>query len=465
MKSPHAFLSFAFALGFVGTSSLIALPSPGLKLWLDASDGTTIIVDGSGNVQQWSDKSGLGNHATQATAANRPVVNATALGGQPAVRFDGVNDGLSIADGLVVARPYTVFIVDQYSGATQGRTLQSRDAGVNWLIGKWAGNNAHYANPFVHVAGPGTTTIGEGIGYTNSSDYILNGNHVSTGGNGSGVTSPGHLGLGSSGTFPAEQSTADVAEIIVYDRTLTLTERREVGTYLQSKYGIAGAYTFARKDTFSVGQFTGGDIGEGLDLDGTFLYAVNFGEPGHAPLPIGDATFTPHDGTPGLTFTAPNQIVPGGWADVEFGATTNDNNLERVMESIRWTGGPGPATFNLSGLTVGERYKLELLFVENSGNRGFDIDIEGEMILENFFPVNVQGGLVNPDPRGAVFTYEFLALDNTLNIALRGTGAAGTDINPILGGLTLQIAAPEPSSILLGLIGASGLLWRRRRQA
>lgn len=44
----------------------------GLALWLDASDLSTLTIDSAGGVTQWRDKSGLGNHANQATVASRP---------------------------------------------------------------------------------------------------------------------------------------------------------------------------------------------------------------------------------------------------------------------------------------------------------------------------------------------------------------------------------------------------------
>ncbi len=40
--------------------------------WYDASDLSTLVIDSSSRVSDWKDKSGLGNHATQGTAGNRP---------------------------------------------------------------------------------------------------------------------------------------------------------------------------------------------------------------------------------------------------------------------------------------------------------------------------------------------------------------------------------------------------------
>ncbi|RYD37437.1 MAG: hypothetical protein EOP86_03495, partial [Verrucomicrobiaceae bacterium] len=70
----------------------------------------------------------------------------------------------------------------------------------------------------------------------------------------------------------------------------------------------------------SVGVFTGGDPGEGLDLTGSFLYAFNVGDPGAAPGPVGDAPFT-SDAEAGITVTTVNQIA--AWTTPNFGDTAN----------------------------------------------------------------------------------------------------------------------------------------------
>lgn len=48
------------------------LPVAGAKMWLDASDSSSVTTSGS-SVSAWNDKSGNGNNATQATAANQPT--------------------------------------------------------------------------------------------------------------------------------------------------------------------------------------------------------------------------------------------------------------------------------------------------------------------------------------------------------------------------------------------------------
>lgn len=415
-----------------GTATLIGNLDPNplpvtsnLKMWLDATDASTIVTDGAGNVEQWLDKSGNNNSATQNTPANRPTRNLTAFANRPAIRFDGVNDGLVIADSLNVVRPYTVFIVDQYSGPTQGRSLQSRDGGVNWLIGKWGSGNAYFANGFVYNSGGGAgtnqPTISAGTGGTGAplSSYYVNGKNVTTDSSPSG--SPGHLGLGSSGTF-SEQSTADVAEVLVYDRVLSNDEIQSVSEYLSIKYGTGRT-------------FTGADRGEGLDLDGNFVYAVN--AQGVAVGQIRGANFTA-DNVAGVTLTSNNAIGQGGWVNPNYGTTQNDDRLEVAMSSIRWSSNPTTVNLDMANLVVGKQYKLQMMFADNGAARGFDIFAEGQLVSKGFSPGYYQGGGGASGTQGAVFTYRFVAGDSTLNIVLDGNATAFGDKNPILNAFTLE---------------------------
>ncbi len=53
-------------------SAFLPTSISGLRLWLDATRGVTTV---SGGVSQWDDLSGNGNHATQGTAGNRPILS------------------------------------------------------------------------------------------------------------------------------------------------------------------------------------------------------------------------------------------------------------------------------------------------------------------------------------------------------------------------------------------------------
>ena len=187
----------------------------------------------------------------------------------------------------------------------------------------------------------------------------------------------------------------------------------------------------------TIGVFTGGDAGEGLDLDGTFLYAFNFGTPGAIAGQARDTVFSA-DNAPDIGYSALNQIP--NWHAPSYGDTAADNVLEGVMQSIRWAGAPDTVRLQLARLEVGKRYKLQLLFAETGTARGFDVMVEGGVVADDFFPGVIMG---NTNAQGCVVSYEFTAHDTVLRIELNGNGApAAPDKNPILGGVTLELLPP-----------------------
>ncbi|MCS7304631.1 MAG: PEP-CTERM sorting domain-containing protein, partial [Thermoguttaceae bacterium] len=408
----------------------------GLLLWLDASDPSTIQTDANGKVQAWLDKSGNNYHATQTDEARRPLPNATALNGRPAIRFDGGADGA--ADGLVIddnlnltGRPYTIFIVDQYYGTPRGRTLQGRDA--NWLLGKWSGNNGFFAGSW--VAYTGTTdnvpAISDGQAHAYGSGYTLNGIDI-TGTNGSDTPTgnPGKLALNASGLYN-EPSKSDVAEVLVFNRALSFHERSQVGLYLREKYGLTGYTGYNTRLATKEWVFYGADPGEGLDFQGQFRYAVNVG--GSGGIQVGDAQFTTDTGLITAEYQIPTFTTPN------YGATSNDNNLETIMQSIRWTqtGNDGieDITITLPGLEIGRTYKLQLLVGDNWNNRHFAVDINGSRVVADLPSAGIQGGTTT---QGTVLVHQFVADRSTMTIVLDGRVVTGGDRNPMINAFTLE---------------------------
>ena len=195
----------------------------------------------------------------------------------------------------------------------------------------------------------------------------------------------------------------------------------------------------------TVGAFTGGDPGEGLDLSGNFLYAINIGTGGAAGK-AGDADFT-DDAVSGVTVTAVNEIV--NWHAPEYGDSAADDVVEKVMQSIRWSPAPETPKVKLDKLVVGANYKLQLLFAEQCcAGRGFAIEVDGNRIVDELRPADVQGGAGNTS-QGVVVTHEFLATATSITIVIDGPGATNPDItdhNAIISGLTLeQTSAPGDS--------------------
>ena len=435
-------VGFSCALSaLVIASTASATPvGTGLALWLDASDLTATLGDGA-SVAQWNDKSsGTAYNAFQLTPTAQPTLATTALNGHPAVRFDGLDDVLVIDDALALGRPYTIFIVDQYYGAIQGRTLDSRD--INWLAGKWGGGNAHYAEGWVTVpggvaAGIDAPVIGEAVGGVDNSHYFIDGTNRTNVATPVGV--PGKLRLGGQGT---EFSQADVAELLIYDRVLTKVERHDVGLYLADKYGLATDYldssTFVNHG--SVTPFSGGDPGEGLDLDGNFEHAVNLGG---TSIFVGDTLFVADSVAPGFSFVSNNVLNPFYTRPV-YGDTAADNALESAMHSIRWSGGGNPinnVTLTLD-VTPGDDYQLQVLFSENiaGATRMMDVSVNGRQQTD-------ASQFVASDGTGRVFTYSFTATTSPATVVIEGTHV-GRDPNPAVNAVTLEnLSQPAPTHV------------------
>ncbi|MBL9139552.1 MAG: cadherin-like beta sandwich domain-containing protein [Verrucomicrobiales bacterium] len=217
--------------------------------------------------------------------------------------------------------------------------------------------------------------------------------------------------------------------------------------------------------TTTISAFTGADPGEGLDLDGPFIYAFNVGSSGAAGR-ARDAQFTA-DNAPGITLSAGNEVA--NWSTPEYGPSSDDQVLEKVMQSIRWSsapdGTPPSVDMSLTGLTAGNSYKLQLLFTEACCDvRAFDVLVAGQVIVREFSPAAVQGGANGTPANGAVITHEFTAASATLAISLDGRNVSTpefTDHNATLSGVTLEALGANASSSdadLVSLVSSTGFI-------
>lgn len=134
---------------------------PGLVLWLDAGR-ITGLVDGD-PVATWSDLSGLGNHATQATASKRPTYKVNIVNGRPVVRFDGVDDvlGGALTGFGAVSDSMTMIAVVKLSVNQNGAMLDTSDTVATTSRGVLL---------FHDAGGGGTTAVRASSG--NSAAYV-----------------------------------------------------------------------------------------------------------------------------------------------------------------------------------------------------------------------------------------------------------------------------------------------------
>lgn len=217
----------------------------GLQAWYDAGQISGVTTDGAA-VASWTDLSGNGRHATQATAGMQPVLKtgANGIGGAPVVRFDGTDDWLKTAS-FALAQPLTaVLIYKPRAHPSSTRQVLAEGAGFDRIFAHTSGGNpsmtfgtALGGTQFLTL---GTPRIVRCIANGASSSMVFD--------NGKGTTSAaGNVGAGAiagglqiggengSGFAPS----CDVAEVILYNRVLTAPELANLEGYLSEKYGIA----------------------------------------------------------------------------------------------------------------------------------------------------------------------------------------------------------------------------------
>lgn len=129
----------------------------GLKLWLDATDSSSITLNG-GNVSEWADKSPEGNDATQGVAAEQPLYQSNSINGLSAVVFDGSDDfldalipGLADSTSHYVACVFTPVSKPADYNPTIGVLSSAEDYGAMHFV-KQSGSAASYPYYFTNTS-------------------------------------------------------------------------------------------------------------------------------------------------------------------------------------------------------------------------------------------------------------------------------------------------------------------------
>lgn len=214
----------------------------GQKLWLKGDDAAT------GTITTWADASGNGNDAT---AVDTPQGVASVLNGHKIVRFDGVDDHFTFGDFISGFTGGEVFIVikidaDPPPDATRsglwhfGGTDNTHYPFTNALIYEIFGSNVRRdgIDPAADLATWKVYSVS-----ANSSSWLahLDGTQIhSEGSNTVAFTTTPKLGISRGGVHFLD---GDVAEMILYNRSLTTTERGNVWHYLAEKYALTIANT------------------------------------------------------------------------------------------------------------------------------------------------------------------------------------------------------------------------------
>jgi hypothetical protein len=221
-------------------------------LWLDAADSSTITI-GTG-VSNWADKSGKGNHGTQATTSYQPAVSSALVNGLDIVSFAGDGDCINLPTGFLSGTTeLTIFIVRagirEYNKALFGPA----DSYTNGLVlynENLTCDNAVRAN-YTASGGADIGQTAENIIWSNDGAQAItsltanleetkawkNGVLALEGG---GITALDYSGIYTLGRYYASTYTSDqeVAEFIIIKGSVSTEERQQIEGYLAWKWGL-----------------------------------------------------------------------------------------------------------------------------------------------------------------------------------------------------------------------------------
>ena len=230
-----------------------------LALWLDAHDleGSATTTD---RVRRWPDKTAEKSDVFQDTPARQPTYLANGLNGKPALQFDGKDDVLVNPDANVLTNlsAYTWFVVAKTNVTNDNDFALSfgtdnsfgRLEFFNDAIYLTAGQNTSYghtrsfSSKEFHVFSH--TFDGSQAEDTHKLQCWIDGQRqpVSSFVDQQPARTPNERGFTLGAISPRAEPGSpvhfdgQVAEILVYRRRLTMSERLYVGSYLQSKWGL-----------------------------------------------------------------------------------------------------------------------------------------------------------------------------------------------------------------------------------
>jgi hypothetical protein len=235
----------------------------GLALWLDAADDTTFSYSSGTSVSQWRDKSGNNRHFFQATVNNQPSRSAV-VNSRKAIQFTAVSGQYLRYNSTIINNRTggSVFVVWRTAGETNAysQILDNYHGGANAQYAGFSiernGTADQYYWGFQDTGFTPAGNIGS-TAYSNNTTYcywITKDSTTITGGyNGTSVTpvpSPSStwtedtkgwlIGSWGSNTDTFSRYFNGIqCEVIIFNRGLSATERKQVHTYLGQKWGIS----------------------------------------------------------------------------------------------------------------------------------------------------------------------------------------------------------------------------------
>lgn len=214
-----------------------------LSLWLKADAGVTL--SGS-DVTAWADLSGNNNNGIGVEGIAKPTYQASSINSKPSINFN--SSFLQIPQNLIGNYGnISIFIALDY---TQGIIILNKGDGASFGSSEWeiaTELGFGYVDISVEEWKYAAYTQGTGLQLL---ECFASGGVSQVAINGTNVATPSatpselnnisqYIGIGGCGDGGSlSNSIMKIAEIIIYDRQVTTTERQQVEAYLNAKYAI-----------------------------------------------------------------------------------------------------------------------------------------------------------------------------------------------------------------------------------
>lgn len=221
-----------------GTLSFVILPVKGAIAHYMASEFAS-----GATPTTWTDQTGNGYNAT---ISGGVTVGTSSINLKNNVVIKGTTSSyitFPVFSGWSSSKDYTLFVVNRYSGAANARIITDYTSN-NWLTSHWNGSIgvAYHNNWITDIANNVSNSVTDWVLFTDQNSLArANSVQVSKFASGSPNGFTQLIINHPSGYWVGERSAFEIAELIVYPRTLNSQEINFVETYLSNKYGVAGS--------------------------------------------------------------------------------------------------------------------------------------------------------------------------------------------------------------------------------
>lgn len=221
------------------------IPTQNLKLWLRADSA---VVHNNGAVEIWQDVSGNGNHAVQNTQNKKPSFINNSLNNKPSIKFDGIDDNLTLNISLTENKLSSFILIKNYSNTQNVAGFVLFDSTI---IHDWSTQNSIILFLINNNNFSAYRNSNEVLYSSLNYDFALykltaNGNFLNAQKNQNNINqtnSSGNFNINkgvigsrfSSGNYNSYIE-AEILEIIVFDTILPNSERTIIENYLMDKY-------------------------------------------------------------------------------------------------------------------------------------------------------------------------------------------------------------------------------------